>query len=71
MNRLSSAVTEMFIRENFFEVADDKHVFYNGELWSLSALSKHLIDRNGEVAGPRYFKYKGEWLNDIRTRLGK
>ena len=53
----------------FFEVADDKHVVYNGELWSLSALSKHLINRNSEVAGPRYFKYKGEWLNDIRHRL--
>ena len=22
------------------------------------------------VAGPRYFKYNGEWLNDIRKRLG-
>lgn len=21
------------------------------------------------VAGPRYFKYNGEWLNDIRKRL--
>lgn len=26
--------------------------------------SKHI------VAGPRYFKYKGEWLNEIRDRLG-
>jgi hypothetical protein len=22
------------------------------------------------VAGPRYFKYKGEWLNDLRERMG-
>lgn len=54
-----------------FEVADDKHIFYGGETWSLSALAKVLLNYNGPVAGPRYFKYKGEWLNDIRARLGK
>ena len=26
--------------------------------------------RKWGVAGPRYFKYNGEWLNDIRKRLG-
>ena len=54
-----------------FEVTDDKHILYGGESWSLSALAKHLLNYNGPVAGPRYFKYKGEWLNDIRARLGK
>lgn len=52
------------------KVADDKHVEYNGQTWSLSALAKHLLGINGSIAGPRYFKYKGEWLNDIRGRLG-
>lgn len=47
-------------------VYDDKHVKYNGEIWSLTALVKHLLDTKQSVAGPRYFKYKGEWLNDIR-----
>ena len=51
-------------------VYDDKHVKYNGEIWSLTALVKHLLDTKQSVAGPRYFKYKGEWLNDIRHRLG-
>ena len=54
-----------------FEVVDDKHIEYNGEIWSLSALAKQLLNVKGEVAGPRYFKYNGEWLNDIRQRLGK
>ena len=53
-------------------VADDKHVEYEGETWSLTALAKHLLgDVKWALAGPRYFKYKGEWLNDIRNRLEK
>lgn len=49
------------------EVVDDKRVKYNGEIWSLSALAKYLLDAQYSVAGPKYFKYKGEWLNDIRA----
>ena len=49
-------------------VHDDKHVKYNGEIWSLTALVKHFLNTTQAVAGPRYFKYKGEWLNDIRHR---
>lgn len=52
------------------KVVDDKHVSYNGEIWSLTALAKHLTGTRSAIAGPRYFKYKGEWLNDIRHRLG-
>ena len=51
-------------------VYDDKHVKYNGEIWSLTALVKHMLSTKQSVAGPRYFKYKGEWLNDIRSQLG-
>ncbi len=54
----------------FFEVVDDKHVKFNGEIWSLTALAKHLTGTKGAISGPRYFKYNGEWLNDIRHRLG-
>ena len=51
-------------------VADDKHVEYDGRRWSLTALAKKLLGAKGAMAGPKYFKYKGEWLNDIRHRLG-
>ena len=51
-------------------VVDDKHVKYNGDTWSLTALAKHLTGVKSAIAGPKYFKYKGEWLNDIRHRLG-
>ena len=51
-------------------VADDKHVSYNGQKWSLTALAKHLLGVKWAVAGPRYFKYNGEWLNNIRKRMG-
>lgn len=53
-----------------YKVVDDKHVDYNGQRWSLSALARHLTGRKSDTAGPRYFKYKGEWLNDIRRRMG-
>ena len=52
-----------------FVVLDDKNVEYKGRPYSLSALASLLTGRKS-VAGPRYFKYKGEWLNDIRSRLG-
>lgn len=50
-------------------VVNDKQVEYNGEKWSLSALATVLSNSKWSVAGPRYFKYKGEWLNDIRKRM--
>lgn len=49
-------------------VADDKHVEYQGRKLSLSALASELSGKS-PVAGPRYFKYNGEWLNEIRRRL--
>ena len=50
-------------------VADDKHVEYEGKRWPLTALAKHLLGVKWAMAGPRYFKYNGEWMNDIRSRL--
>ena len=37
---------------------------------SLTALAKLLTGKQYSIAGPRFFKYKGEWLNDIRHRIG-
>lgn len=54
-----------------FMVIDDKSVEYQGNSFSLSALASLLSGSKGSVAGPRYFKYKGEWLNDIRARHGQ
>lgn len=51
-------------------VVDDKHVSYNGDVWSLTALAKHLSGLTTALAGPKFFKYNGEWLNDIRQRRG-
>lgn len=50
-------------------VVDDKTVEYQGQRYSLSALATKLSGSKWGVAGPRYFKYKGEWLNDIRRRV--
>lgn len=50
-------------------VVDDRSVEYNGKKWSLSALATSLSQSKWPVAGPRYFKYNGEWLNDIRRRI--
>lgn len=51
-------------------VADNKKVDYEGELYSLSALAAKLTNVKYPVAGPCYFKYDGEWPNDIRDSLG-
>ena len=50
-------------------VVDDKMVEYEGQTFSLSALAQLLTGSKYSIAGPRYFKYKGEWLNDIRHKL--
>lgn len=50
-------------------VVDDKAVKYKGKKYSLSALATELSGSKHGVAGPRYFKYKGEWLNTIRARV--
>ena len=49
-------------------VVDDKNVEYQGRRLSLSALATELTGSKWGVAGPRYFKYNGEWLNAIRAR---
>ena len=51
-------------------VADSKKVEYEGEIYSLSALATKLTGVKWTVHGPCHFKYNGEWLNDIRDRIG-
>lgn len=51
-------------------VVDDRTVEFEGERYSLTALVKKLLGKRYSIAGPKFFKYKGEWLNDIRHRLG-
>ena len=49
------------------KVVDNKHVEYEGEVYSLSSLIKKIKGTTTDLAGPRYFKFNGKWLNDIRT----
>lgn len=51
------------------KVLDDKQVEFQGQRYSLSALGQILTGRKRPVAGPRYFKYKGELLTDLRHRM--
>lgn len=50
------------------KVIDDKQIEYKGKTWSLSALATKLTHSKWSVQGPRYFRYHGEWLNDLRDR---
>ena len=50
-------------------VVDDKSVEYQGRKLSLSALATELTGSKWGVAGPRYFKYKGEWLYQLRAKI--
>lgn len=50
-------------------VVDDKAVEYQNRKFSLSALATELTGSKWSVAGPRYFKYNGEWLNVLRAKV--
>ena len=50
-------------------VIDDRHIEYNGETTSLSALAQEIKGFSHAVQGPLWFTYKGERLSDIRNRL--
>ena len=52
------------------KVIGDRKVEYQGKQMSLTAAAKLISGKKHSIAGPRYFKYKGEWLNDIRKRMG-
>lgn len=47
-------------------VADDRHVEYEGEKYTLTGLAKKLSNTNRSINGVTYYKYNGRWLNDIR-----
>ena len=49
-------------------VLNDKQVEYYGKVYSLSSLATKLSNSKWSVDGPRFFKYKGKWLNDIREK---
>lgn len=51
-------------------VASDRKVEYQGKEMSLTAAAKLISGKKYSIAGSRFFKYKGEWLNDIRQRMG-
>lgn len=50
-------------------VVDDRHIEYNGETTSLSALAQKLKQFDHPVQGPLWFSYKGEKLADLRDRM--
>ena len=52
------------------KVIGDRKVEYQGKELSLTAAEKMISGKKYSIAGPRFFKYKGEWLNDIRARMG-
>lgn len=45
------------------KVVGDRKVEYQGEEMSLTAAAKLISGKKYSIAGPRFFKYKGEWLN--------
>lgn len=49
-------------------IVDDKHVEYDGQTMSLTALAKQLLGSDKAIQGPAYFAFKGEKLSDMRKR---
>ena len=52
-------------------VVDDRHIEYNGETTSVSALAQKLKGYTRPVQGTQYFTYQGERLTDIRDKVEK
>ena len=52
------------------KVVSDRKVEYQGKEMSLTAAAKIISGKKYSIAGPKFFKYKSEWLNDIRQRNG-
>lgn len=50
-------------------VVDDRHIEYNGETTSVSALAKKLKGFGHPVQGTLWFTYQGERLADIRDKM--
>ena len=50
-------------------VIDDRHIEYNGETTSLSALAQILLNVDHSVQGPIYFTYNGKVLRDLRHEM--
>lgn len=48
------------------KVLDDRHVRFDNETTSLSALAKRLLGCTHPVQGTLYFKYKGQVLDALR-----
>lgn len=51
-------------------VVDRKNVEFEGKKYSLTGLAMKILNVNYVVPGPCYYKYNGEWLNEIRHRKG-
>lgn len=53
-----------------FEICDDERVLYEGKPIKLSPLAEKLLtNRKPPLQGPKYFRYNGEALADIRDRF--
>lgn len=50
-------------------VIDDRHIEFQGETTSVSALARKLKGYDHQVQGTLWFKYKGEVLSELRDRL--
>lgn len=50
-------------------VVDDRHISYNGQTTSLSALARELKNFDHPVQGTLWFSYNGKRLNDLRSEL--
>lgn len=50
-------------------VADDKHVRYQGKLWSVTKLAQKLLHKTTRLRGTRYFLYQGKTLAELRAEI--
>lgn len=55
--------------EKYATVVDDKHIEYMGEVMSLTACAKKILNKDWiAMAGPQHFTYNGILLSELRNK---
>ena len=50
-------------------VKDDRHILWQGEVYSMSALAQRVLGTDMAIQGTKHFTYHGVILDDLRRRM--
>ena len=66
---IGATITYYYDERITAKVHDDRRILFRGEVTSLTAAAKKLLNVQMGISGPHYWRYKGEILAERRRRL--